>query len=84
MKCRRCGYEWKIQRKPSAIRQVVQRPLEFRAEARSEVKEAGGPFLEEPQRPPASSAIAGPEEEQVVGLAWLLHWVDQGVVTWAI
>ena len=40
--------------------------------------------MEEPQRPPASSAIAGPEEEQVVGLAWLLHWVDQGVVTWAI
>jgi hypothetical protein len=24
------------------------------------------------------------DEEEIVGLAWLLYWVDQGVVTWAI
>jgi hypothetical protein len=58
---------------------------EARAEPGSEAKEAGELLLEESQQPPTSSGqAAAPDEEEIVALAWLLYWVDQGVVTWAI
>jgi len=58
---------------------------EAMAEPTSEAKEAAEPFLEKLQQPPTSSALAlTADEEEIVGLAWLLYLVDQGVVTWAI
>lgn len=87
MKCPRCGYEWKIQRKPNVIARAMRSVAfkEARAEPRSDVKEAVEPFVEKSQQPPTSSTVAATtDEEEIVGLAWLLYWVDQGVVTWAI
>jgi len=55
------------------------------ARPRSEAKEAVEPFREKRQEAASGSAVkVPPDEEEIVGLAWLLYWVDQGVVTWAI
>ena len=87
MKCPQCGYEWKAPRKPSMMGQVMGtlEPMEVAARPRSEAKEAREPLLEKLQRPHGSLKIAAAlDEEEIVGLAWLLCWLDRGVVTWAI
>jgi hypothetical protein len=88
VKCPRCGYEWKIQRKLNVIGRVRMRSValkEARTESTSEAKEAEELHLEESQqRPTSAGQAAAPNEEETVALAWLLYWMDQGVVTWAI
>ena len=87
MKCPQCGYEWKIQRKPSVIARVTRSVAlkEARAEPGSEAKEGGEPSSEKSEeRVPAPAMEAAVDEEETVGLGWLQYWVDQGVVMWAI
>jgi hypothetical protein len=58
---------------------------EATAEPISEAKEEGEPFSEKSEeRAPVPAMEAALDEEEIVGLAWLLYWVDQGVVMWAI
>lgn len=79
MKCPPCGYEWKIQRKPGPIRQVVPQPLQLRPEPTYESKEADELSPEKSQPRPTSSLVAaGADEEEIVCFAWLLHWVNEG------
>lgn len=76
MKCPRCGYERKS--KPSVIARVMRSvaPKEARAEPGSEAKEEGEPFSEKSEeRATVLPMEAALDEEEIVGLAWLLYWV---------
>jgi len=58
---------------------------EARAEPGSEAKKEGEPLSEKSaERSTVPAMVAALDEEEIVGLAWLLYWVDQGVVMWAI
>jgi hypothetical protein len=70
VKCPRCSYEWKIQRRPSVIARVMRSVAlkEVRAQPRSEAKQVCEPFLEKLQQALTSSAVAAtPDEEEIVG-----------------
>jgi hypothetical protein len=52
---------------------------EARTESTSEPKEAEELHLEESQqRPTSAGQTAAADEEEILALAWLLYWVDQG------
>jgi len=58
---------------------------EARAEPGSEAKEEGEPSSEKSEeRVPVPAMEAALDEKEIVRLAWLQYWLDQGVVMWAI